>query len=72
MLYPSQQDAISNKDFQVMSISEFFRKSVKSFLQWKAEREIDKQYERAYGDPRARDEFEREVKEWIEEQVWID
>jgi hypothetical protein len=55
-----------------MSISEFFRKSVKSFLQWKAEREIDKQYERAYGDPRARDEFEREVKEWIEEQVWID
>jgi len=33
---------------------------------------IDIQFERAYGDPRAREEFDREMKEWIDEQVWID
>lgn len=66
-------DAMANdKEVQELGMSEFFRATVKSFLKWKAEREIDKQYEQVYGDPRARESLEREVKEWIDEQVWID
>jgi hypothetical protein len=66
-------EAISkDKEIQAMGISAFFRTTIKSFLKWKAEREIDKQYERAYSDPRAREALEREVKEWVDEQVWID
>jgi hypothetical protein len=64
-------DAINrDEEVQALGISEFFRTTAKSFLKWKAEREIDRQYERAYGDPCAREAFEREVKEWIDEQVW--
>lgn len=61
-----------NKEFQTMGVSEFFQKAAKFFLKWKTEYEITKQFERAYSDPRAREEFDREMKEWIDEQVWID
>lgn len=61
-----------DEKIQAMGISEFFRTTAKSFLRWKAEREIDKQYERVYGDPRVREAFDREVKEWLGEQVWIE
>jgi hypothetical protein len=61
-----------DREVQALGISEFFRTTAKAFLKWKAEREIDQQYERVYGDPRVRKDFEREVKEWIDEQVWID
>lgn len=64
-------DAIAkDKDFQAMALSEFFCRAAKFFLKVKAEFEIDKQFERAYGDPHVREAFEREVKEWIDEQVW--
>jgi uncharacterized protein YecA (UPF0149 family) len=59
-----------DKDFRTKDISEFFCRAVKFFLKLKTEFEIDKQYERAYSDPRVREAFEREVKEWIDEQVW--
>jgi len=63
-------DSIANdKAVQAMGVSEFFRKAAKFFLKWKAEYEIDKQFERAYSDPRAREEFDREMKEWISEQA---
>lgn len=66
-------DALAKDEkIQAMGISEFFRATAKSFIRWKAEREIDKQYERVYGDPRVREEFDREVKEWLGEQVWIE
>jgi len=61
-----------DKEIQAMGVTEFLRTTINLFLRWKAEREIDKQYERVYGDPRAREALEREVKEWIDEQVWID
>jgi hypothetical protein len=63
---------VKDKEVQALGISEFFRTTAKSFLKWRAEREIDRQYERVYSDPRVREDFEREVKEWIDEQVWID
>jgi len=59
-----------DEEVQALGISEFFRATAKSFLKRKAERAIKKQYERAYGDSRAREAFEREVREWIDEQVW--
>jgi diketogulonate reductase-like aldo/keto reductase len=66
-------DALAKDEkVQAIGVSEFFRATVKSFLKWKVEREIDKQYERVYSDPRVREEFDREVKEWLEEQVWIE
>jgi len=66
-------DTISkDKDFQVMGVSGFFRAAVKFFPKWKTEYEIDKRYEQAYGDPRAREEHDREMKEWLDGQVWID
>lgn len=61
-----------DKDFRAMEVSEFFRSTAKAFLKRKAEREIDRQYERVYGVPCVREDFEREVKEWIDEQIWID
>jgi hypothetical protein len=61
-----------DKDFRAMEVSEFFRKAAKFFLKCKSEYEIDAQYQRAYGDPRVREEFAREMKEWIDEQVWMD
>lgn len=61
-----------DKEGQAMDVSEFFRKAAKFFLKWRTEYEINKQFERAYSDPRAREEFDREMKDWIDEQVWID
>ncbi len=61
-----------DKEFQVMDVSDFFRRAAKFFLKLKNEYEIDKQTDLAYSDPRAREAFEREVKEWIDEQVWED
>jgi hypothetical protein len=61
-----------DKDFRKMDVSEFFHKAAKFFLRWKAEYEIEKQFKRAYSDPRAREEFDREMKEWVDEQVWVD
>ncbi|MCI0697797.1 hypothetical protein L0337_38090 [candidate division KSB1 bacterium] len=61
-----------DKDFRAMEVSEFFRKAAKFFLKCKIEYEIDVQYKRAYSDPRIREEFDREMKEWINEQVWED
>ncbi len=60
----------NDKQVQALGLSEFFRAMAKSFLKWKAEREIDQQYERVYGDLRARETLEHEVKEWVDEQVW--
>jgi len=60
-----------DKKVQALGISDFFRTTMKSFLKWRAEREIDRQYERVCSDPRAREALEREVKEWIDEQIWI-
>jgi hypothetical protein len=63
---------VKDKEVQAMGVSQFFSKSAKFFLKWKTEYEIKKQFEHAYSDPRAREEFDREMKEWIDEQVWID
>ncbi len=65
-------DIAQHEKFQAMNLSDFFRGAAKFILKWQKEHEIDKQYERAYGDPRARETFDREVEEWIEAQVWID
>ncbi len=62
----------NDKEFHAMEISAFFNKAAKFFVKWRTEYEIKKQFERAYSDPRARDEFDREMKEWVDEQVWID
>ena len=63
--------AIANdKQIQAMGISEFFCRAAKFFLKLKTEYGIDMQFERAYSDPRAREEVDREMKEWIDEQVW--
>jgi len=63
-------DAITNdKQIQAMGISEFFCRAAKFFLKLKTEYGIDIQFERAYGDPRVREEFDREMKEWIDEQA---
>jgi len=61
-----------DKEVQAIGVSQFFSKAARFFLKWKTEYEINKQFERAYSDPHAREEFDREMKEWIEEQVWID
>jgi hypothetical protein len=61
-----------NKEAQAIGISAFLCKAAKFFLKCKIEYEIDAQYERAYSDPRVREEFDREMKEWIDEQVWED
>jgi|GEM_PF-3336184 len=67
------REALANdKKAQALGISEFLGTTIKSFLEWRAEREIDKQYARIYGNPSAREALEREVKEWIDEQAWID
>jgi len=66
-------DAITNdKEIQAMGISEFFCQVAKFFLKLKTEYGIDMQFERAYSDPRAREAFDREMKEWIDEQRWIE
>jgi hypothetical protein len=61
-----------DKELQAMDISEVFRVATKFFLKWKAQYEIEKQFRRTYSDPRVREEFDREMKEWVEEQVWIE
>ena len=65
-------DIARNEKFRAMNLSEFFHGAGKFILKWYEEREIDKQYQRAYGDPRAREAFDREVEEWLEAQVWSD
>jgi len=63
-------DAIANdRQIQAMGISAFFCRVAKFFLKLKTEYGIDVQFERAYSDPRAREEFDREMKEWIDEQA---
>lgn len=60
---------VKNKEVQAMGISAFFGKAAKFFLKCKTEYEIDLQDEHAYDNPRAREAFDREMKEWIDEQV---
>lgn len=60
------------KEWQAIEISEFLLRSAKFLIKLREQCEIDAQIERAYSDPRAREEFDREMKEWENEQVWID
>ncbi|NUM76761.1 hypothetical protein HUU40_20555 [candidate division KSB1 bacterium] len=60
------------KEWQAIDTSEFLLRSAKFLIKLREEHEIDAQIERAYSDPRVRDEFDREMKEWEDEQVWID
>jgi len=65
--------AITNdKQIQAMGISALFCRAAKFFLKLKTEYGIDVQFEQAYSDPRVREEFDREMKEWVDEQVWIE
>lgn len=61
-----------DKEFPTQEVSVFFNRAAKFLVKWRTEYKIKKQFERAYSDPHARDEFDREMKEWIDEQVWID
>ncbi len=59
-------------DLRALEVPEVFLRAMKFLLRLKKQRIIDAQIERAYSDPRVREEFDREMKEWEDEQVWID
>ena len=58
--------------FQTLGASKFFEFVMRFYLKCKANYDIDRQYERAYNDPRVRKELDREMKIWESEQVWPD
>ncbi len=61
-----------DEDLRAMEVPEAFLRAMRFLLKLKKQRTIDKQIEKAYSDPRVREEFDREMKEWEDEQVWID
>ena len=61
-----------DEEFRSLAIPEIFLRSMKFVLKLKRQRIIDQQIEKAYSDPRVREEFNREMQDWEDEQVWID
>lgn len=59
-------------DLRAMELPEAFLRAMRFLLRLRKQRIIDHQIETAYSDPRVREEFNREMKEWEDEQVWID
>jgi hypothetical protein len=66
------QELEADSHIQAFGASKFFELAIRFYLKCKVNYDLDKQYERAYSDPRVREEFEREMKLWESAQAWPD